>query len=231
MTNEELILQHLEDIKAQITPITKTADKLIELRDDFIPLSNHAFQILIDELQEVEAGFQLEDLFKLIKQGMRSIRNLNFALRQLNNITEFALDIEPLLISSVPQAIKYLDDLEQRGVLRVIKAMMDVRAKVAKAYSPEDIDQIGDGMVGLLGLAKKLSDPQVMTLLEKTIEVFTSIDLKDTKKIGPIGLVSAGFNSEVKEGFGVLIELAKAMGKLKSNGDAISEKPQEISPQ
>jgi hypothetical protein len=95
-----------------------------------------------------------------MKRSLRSVKHLQFCLEQLENIVDFVLTIEPLLKSSVPQLINYLDDLEQKGVLRIIQSTLDVRAKVAASYSPEDVDQIGDGLVALLGLAQKLSNPQ-----------------------------------------------------------------------
>jgi uncharacterized protein YjgD (DUF1641 family) len=232
MTNEELILKRLENIETQIAPLVKTtnnietqiaplintADKLNELREDMIPLGNQAVQLLINELQDIEAGFELEDLFHLVKQMLRSTRSIVFALRQMVGIVEFIKDMEPLLKHSVPQMINYLNDLEQRGVLRIINSMMGVRAKVAAAYSSEDVDQIGDGMVSLLGLAKSLTDPKILTFLQKVVEIPATVDLSVSKKVGPWGLVSAGSNDEVKEGLGVLIELTKALSKLKENG-------------
>jgi len=226
MTNEELILKRLENIETQIGPLIKTADKLNELREDMIPLGNQAVHLLIKELQDIEAGFELDDLFHLIKQLLRSTRSIIFALKQMVGLVEFVKDMEPLLKHAVPQIINYLDDLEQRGVLRITQAMMGVRAKVAAAYSPEDIDQIGDGMVALLGLGKKLTDPRILTFLEKAVEIPAAVDLSASKKVGPWGLVSAGSNDDVKEGLGVLIELTKALGKLKENGGiaAVAEK-------
>jgi uncharacterized protein YjgD (DUF1641 family) len=232
MTNEELILKRLENIETQIAPLVKTtnnietqiaplintADKLNELREDMIPLGNQAVQLLINELQDIEAGFELEDLFHLVKQMLRSTRSIVFALRQMVGIVEFIKDMEPLLKHSVPQMINYLNDLEQRGVLRIINSMMGVRAKVAAAYNSEDVDQIGDGMVSLLGLAKSLTDPKILTFLQKVVEIPATVDLSVSKKVGPWGLVSAGSNDEVKEGLGVLIELTKALSKLKENG-------------
>jgi len=233
MTNEELILKRLEnietqiaplvkttkDIEIQIAPLIKTTDKLNELREDMIPLGNQAVQLLINELQDIEAGFELDDLFHLVKQILRSTRSMIFALKQMVGLVEFIKDMEPLLKHAVPQIINYLDDLERRGVLRIINAMMGVRAKVAAEYSPEDVDKIGDGMVSLLGLAKSFTDPKILTFLQKTVEIPATIDLSASKKIGPWGLLSAGSNDEVKEGLGVLIELTKALSKLKENGD------------
>jgi len=219
MTNEELILAKLENIETQIAPFLKTANSLAELKADIMPLGNTATQLMINELQEIEAGFELDDMLLLLKQLLRSTRNFTFLLRQMNSIIDFVKDLEPLLKSSVPQIIAYLDELEQKGVFRIIKAMMDIRAKVAEAYSPEDIDQIGDGMVAMLGLAKKISSPQAVSFMQKMAEIPLRVDLSSTRKIGPFGLMSAGCNKEVKEGLGVLIELTKAMGKLKDSED------------
>jgi uncharacterized protein YjgD (DUF1641 family) len=218
MTNEELILERLDRIETQLAPLVETASSVRELRDDLIPLSAQAFRLLINELEDIESSFQLEDLLAMIKTVMRSVKTITFSLQQLQNIVDFVTTIEPLLRSSVPQMINYLDDLEQRGVLRMFTAMLDIRAKIASAYTAEDIDKIGDGAVALLGLAQKLSHPQAIAFLEKVAEVPGHVDLSQSKDIGPFGLISAASSKEVKQGLGVMMELTKAMGKLKSNG-------------
>ena len=219
MTNEELILQRLDAIEAKINPIVNQTSKWGELADDLVPLQQQAVNLFIEHLKEVEAGFQLEDLFDLIKQSARSIKNLLYALKSMDNIIEFVNDIEPLLKSAVPKAIEHLDELERKGVFRIIKAMMDVRAKVAAEYDGDDIDQISDGLVAMLRLGKRMSDPGTLAFLEKAAAIPAEVDLDNTKGIGPFGMLSAGFNSEVKEGLGVMIALTKAMGKMKQNGN------------
>ena len=228
MTNEELILERLDRIEAQLAPITQTASGIKELRDDLIPLSGQAFRLMIRELEDVESGFQLEDIMILLKRFLRSVKHITFSLEQLENIVDFVTTIEPLLKSAVPQAINYLDDLEQRGVLRIITSMLDVRAKIAAAYSPEDVDQIGDGAVVALGLAKKLSDPKANEFLEKMAELPSKVDLSGAKPVGPIGMLSALSSKQAREGLGVLMELTKAMGELKNGGNGSSEEPAPI---
>jgi len=217
MTNEERILERLDRIEAQLAPISRTAAGLKELREDLIPLSGQAFRLVIRELEDVEASFQLEDLIALIKQMLRSVRHMIFALKQLQNMVDFITTIEPLLKSAVPQIIHYLDDLEQRGLLRIMQAMLDVRAKIAAAYTPEDIEQIGDGFVALLGLAKKLGDPQAQAFLEKMAELPARVDLEAAKPVGPFGLLGALSSPEARKGLGVMMELTRAMGQLKNS--------------
>lgn len=218
MTTEEQILERLDRIEAQLAPISKSANSLQELREDLIPLSGQAFRLVIRELEDVESGFQLEDLLAMLKRFLRSVKHITFTLDQLENVVDFVTIIEPLLKSAVPQVINYLDDLEQRGVLRIITSMLDVRAKIAEAYSPEDVDQIGDGAVVALGLAKKLSDPKAVEFLEKFASLPSKVDLAGAKPVGPFGMLGALSSKEARQGLGILMELTKAMGGLKNGG-------------
>ena len=59
MTNEELILERLDRIEAQLTPMAQTAGGIGELWDDLTPLSGQAIRLLIRELEDVESSFQL----------------------------------------------------------------------------------------------------------------------------------------------------------------------------
>ncbi|MBI5551912.1 MAG: DUF1641 domain-containing protein [Desulfobacterales bacterium] len=218
MTNDELILQRLDALEAKLDPLIKERQKWRELMDDLIPLQNHAVGLLIEQLQEVEAGFQLEDALDLAKRSMRSVKNFVFAIKAMDNIIDFVNDLEPLLKSAVPKMIEHLDELERKGVFRIIKSTLGIRAKVAAAYDHHDIEKIGDGIVAMLALAKKMADPRTMAFLEKMVAIPGSVDLAQTRKVGPVGLISAGFDPEIKEGLGVMIALTKAMGKIKSNG-------------
>jgi uncharacterized protein YjgD (DUF1641 family) len=228
MTTEEQILKRLDRIEARLAPISQSASGLQELREDLIPLSGQAFRLLTRELEDIESGFQLEDLMAMAKRTLRSVKHITFALEQLENMVDFVTTIEPLLKSAVPQVINYLDDLEQRGVLRIITSMLDVRAKIAEAYNAEDIEEIGDGAVAALGLAKKLSDPKATEFLEKFAELPSKVDLTGAKPVGPFGMLTALSSKEARQGLGVLMELTKAMGSLKNGGHGQSPEPEPI---
>jgi len=219
MTNEELILQRLDRIESQLTPLANSIKSMNDFKEDLTPLANNAVKLLINELEDIESSFQLEDLLEMIKQMFRSVHNITFSLKQLENIIDFVTTLEPLLRSSVPQLISYLDEIEQKGVFRIINATLGVRAKIAEAYSPEDIEEIGDGLVALLGLAKKVTSPQIIAFLESMAEMPAKLDFSASKGIGPFGLLWASSNKEVKEGLGVLMELTKGLGSLKSIGE------------
>lgn len=147
--NEEQVLKRIEGIEQKLGYLVDSTKGLQELKHDLTPIVNDAFKLVMKELGEVEAGFQLEDVFVLVKRLLRSIRNITYLLEQMENIIDLWCTIEPLLHSAVPKIIAFLDELEQKGVFRVYAAMVEVRGKIAKAYPPEDIAVMGDGFVSL----------------------------------------------------------------------------------
>lgn len=223
MDNNAQIMERLDQIEAQLAPLTESYKSMSELKRDMAPLANSAVRLLIHELEDVESGFQLEDFMEMVKEFMRSVRYITWSMRQLKNLVDFLTTLEPLLKSSVPQLINYLDDWEQRGVFRIINATLGVRAKIAEAYTPEDIEKIGDGLVVLLGLAKEITSPQSIAFLQGVAEIPTKLDLKESKEVGPFGAMWALRNKEVKEGIGVMIELTKELGKLRDSAGAEGE--------
>ncbi|MEJ2657152.1 MAG: DUF1641 domain-containing protein [Desulfobacterales bacterium] len=217
MTNEELILERLDRIENRIAPLAESAMSMKEFKDDLFAMSQPVSKRLIKELEDIESAFQLEDLTALTKRMLRSVKHIIYALEQLENIIDFVTTIEPVLRLMVPQFIDYLNGLEQRGVFRIIKATYDIRAKIASAYTAEDIDRIGDGLVALLGITEKISDPQFKKLLERFADIGAGLDLSKSKDVGPFGFFSACSRPESKKGLGVLLELTKAMGDLKTS--------------
>jgi uncharacterized protein YjgD (DUF1641 family) len=216
MTTEQMILDRLDRLEAQIAPLNASAKAIGELREELAPRLNEAVQALIVELADVEADFQLEDLLFLIKKIMRNVKNLNFVLDQMKNLIDFVLTAEPLLKSSVPQAISYLDDLEQRGVFRLLGTSIEVLKKVGDSYSTEDLQQIANGLVRLAGILKKLTAAEALDLLERLADLPSRVNVSDAQAVGPWGMLRGMGDPQVQQGLGVLLELTRGLAVLKA---------------
>jgi len=226
MTNEELILEKLARIEARLDGVARVEQQLqkfaspwesaSDLGRDLSYLTEPAVRRLTEELVEVESGFQLEDLFTMIKRLLPSLKYLSWSLEQMENLIDWWRDMEPLLKLGVPKLIDYLDELEQKGIFRINAAVLEMYGKIATHYDAEDIAAMGDGFVLMHGMIKKLSNPQMIRFLEKLTDVPLEVNLDEVKPAGPLGLMWRLRSQECKEGLGVLVELTKALGKLKA---------------
>jgi uncharacterized protein YjgD (DUF1641 family) len=215
MSKEDLILQRLEEIETKLALVHERAVVSQNFWHDMQPVMNDAFKVMLHELGDIETGFQMEDLFVLLKTSLRSVNNLTYTLNQLETLINLWSTAEPLMKSTVPKAIAYLDELEQKGVFRTYEAMLNLRAKVAQEYGPEQIEEMGDAFVFLIGMLGKLSDPKVRMMIEKASDAFTTMDLDKAEPCGPIGLIRAMSSAEAKQGLAVMVEMTKTLGKLR----------------
>ncbi len=216
MTNEEKILERLERLEEKITPIAESAASIKELRGELAPRVNEAVQALIVGLADVEADFQLEKLIYLCKKVMRNMDNFSFALDMLHSVIDLAVNAEPLLKSTVPQIISFLDDLEQKHVFKMLSIVLDVIKNITNKYTPEEIEQISQGLGKLVDSLANLTDPKAVDMLEKASKIPAAIRLEESKPAGPFSMLMAMNDQDIKQGLGVLLELTKGLSTLKN---------------
>ncbi len=218
MTDEQRILETIEAFRAEVRPLVHTARSMDSLRRDLAPRVEEAVRALILELADVESDFQIEDLLYLIKKSMRNVRNLSKALDQLKGLITFAENAEPLIRQSVPVWIARLDELEQSGVFGLMQSFLGVLEKAAAAYTEEDVRRMGDGLVTLMGLARGLADPRAKALLERLSSVPARVDLDAAGPVGPLALLGALGDPELRRGLGLALELTRALGREPEGG-------------
>ena len=232
MTNEELILEKLARIEARLEGVDRLEQQMAafagpwenvsDLGRDLSLLMDPAVRRLTEEMVEVDSGFQLEDVFELIKKLLPRLKYLSWSLDQLENLIDWWADMEPLLKLAAPKMIDYLDNLEQKGIFRINAAVLDMYGKIATTYDSEDIGAMGDGFVRMHGVIKKLSNPDLIQFLDKIIDIPLALNLEETKPAGPVGLLWRMRSQECRDGLGVLVELTKALGKLKAAPAAVT---------
>jgi uncharacterized protein YjgD (DUF1641 family) len=226
MTTEEMLLDRLARIEEKLAGVDRLEkqmaafagpwETLTDLGRDLNLLMDPAYKKLTESMAEVEIGFQLEDFFALIKRFLLSLKYLTWAMEQLENLVDWWNDMEPLMKVGVPKLIDYLDNLEQKGIFAINTAVLEMYSKIAAHYSPEDIDTIGDGFVQFHEIVRKLANPQLVGFLEKLVDLPLELRLDEVKPVGPWGMTWKMRSPECRRGLGVMLEMTRALGKLKT---------------
>jgi uncharacterized protein YjgD (DUF1641 family) len=175
LTRIEEKLERVAAMEAQLGTFTRSFENLHDLGRDVSLLVGPGVSLLTEELAEVETGFQLEDFFVLLKRLLLNMKNLAWSMEQMENLIDWWHDLEPLLKLAVPHVIDKLDDLEQKGIFRINKAILNMYAKLAAAYTPEDVEVIGDGFVRMHSIVKKFADPVVIQSLEAVVDMYAKL--------------------------------------------------------
>jgi uncharacterized protein YjgD (DUF1641 family) len=168
-------LDRLSAGQEQLSPFLRSYENLSDLGRELSLLMDPGVRLLTEELGEVETAFQMEDVLALFKRLLLSFRHITWSLEQLENLIDWWQDMEPLLKIAVPHLIDKLDDLEQKGIFRINTAILNMYAKIAAAYTPEDVEVIGDGFVRMHGIVKKFADPVVIQSIEAIVDMYAKL--------------------------------------------------------
>ena len=165
--------QKMDALAAQVQALTehvqeqrRRQQEWDELRADLTPVALEAYQVMVDQLNELEPYVQLEDLLFLLKRVARNTRNIEMLLDQVESVTDLAKDVTPILNDAVLMSVQQLDTLERRGYFRLLKEGQYVLDNIVDHFGPEDVRQLGDNAVTILTTVKQMTQPEIMGMMQ-----------------------------------------------------------------
>lgn len=236
MTNEEKILERLDELTAEIREAKQAVRPYVELKQDLEPLINEMVIGAIGKLSGLDRRFNLEDVGDMIGQLLISSKNMTEALKSLNNIMEFKKDFEPYSKELFKELTEQLqntlhgfepDNLQEllrqfivnmgnlADGIKMLGSLMDMKkdaTSLSKLAFNESIEQLEH-------LKQRGTFEALEQVLGMTERVGSKMQQVDFEKIEPIrgvwGMMSAMKRPEVQEGLGILVELSTVMTALK----------------
>lgn len=165
--------QKLDGLAAQVQELTSYAceqrrrqQEWDELRADLTPIALDAYQVVVQQLSELEPYVQLEDLLFLLKRLARNTRNIEMLLDQVESVTDLATDLSPILNDALLTAVHQMDNLERRGYFRLLKEGQYVLDNIVEHFGPEDVRQLGDNAVTILDTVRQMTQPEIMGMMQ-----------------------------------------------------------------
>jgi uncharacterized protein YjgD (DUF1641 family) len=162
-----------------------------ELVRDITPLANQAFELAVEQLEEVQEYIDLDDLLRLFKRVLRNGRNLEKMLDQLEGLADLVETLSPLADDAFGKAVDIMAGLEAKGYFGFARGGVKLMDNIVSSLSEEELSQIGvfssntlDEVkreigrpvdVSYRGLVKQVRDPAVRRGLALTLRVMQVI--------------------------------------------------------
>lgn len=192
MTNEEAILERLTRIEEKLAGVDRVEQQLAAFNRPFENLSDLG-----------------RDLSLLMDPAVRKLTE-----EMVEVEIGFQLEDFFALIKRVLPSLKYLTwSLEQ--LENLVDWWSDMEP-ILKIGVPKLIDQMDLlEQAGLFRLLNKLTSLEMVQFLDQLSQVPMEVRLEEAKPVGPTGLLWKMRSEECRRGLGVMLELTRALGKLK----------------
>ena len=181
-----------------------------ELREDLTPVINDVYAVTVEQLEEIQAYVQLEDVAQLAKRLARNTRTFNELLDQVESVNDFVKDFAPLSADMLEQSILMLNEMEQKGYFGFVRQGQYVMDQIVTSFSEDDVRLLGDNVVLILNTVKALTQPQMMDLVNNLTSGFQEVEGgTDELPTSLFGLMREMRDPEVRRGLAITMQVLK----------------------
>lgn len=200
----------LDYLVDQMQEYWRRQESMEELRNDMMPIVNHAVKLSINELAEIGSDFELEDLLFLLKRALRDTHLLVDLLNRLEGTVELFDDVQEIGNQAFHQAVITLDRLEREGYFAFAQGGWRIFEKIVNEFSEEDVTALGDNIVTIMKTVRNLTQPEIMGLTNQALEaVRVSPDIQGDVTVW--NLLKDLSDPKVRKGIARLLNLLKVL--------------------
>ena len=236
MTNEEKILERLDQLTEEVREAKQAIRPYVELKEELEPLFNEMIITATGKLDGLGRRFELEDVGDMIGQLLISSKNMTEALQALNKFVEFSNDFKPYskdvfkeLTEQLQKSLHGFEPEELQELIRqcvvnmgtiaeslkMLGSLMDMK-KEASTLSKLAFNDSIERLEILKNRGAFEAFEQLLLVTERIGGRMQQVDFEQTRPIrGLWGMMSAMKRPEVQEGLGILVELSTVMTALK----------------
>ncbi len=106
-----------------------------------------------------------------------------------------------------------MDELDRAGYFQFFSETFRVLDNIITSFTIEDIQQLADNVVTILNTIKKLTQPDMLKVMDNAVEVFRNLNVEGVEEYS-IWKVARELNTpELKRGMGFMISFLKNVSK------------------
>ena len=170
------LTQKLDQLSTQVAYLIEQAqiaerarEERQELFDTLMPIASDGMRLVENELEDVQAYLNPQDLIRLMKKAVRNLAVFDSMLDQLSSVNELLGISSQISKEGFDKASEIFGELENKGYFALAQSGARMVDHIVTSFTPEDADQLGDNIVLILNTVKDMTQPEIMTFVRNTL--------------------------------------------------------------
>jgi uncharacterized protein YjgD (DUF1641 family) len=185
-----------------------------ELTHELAPVARDAVDVVSREFQELSQDVTIEDATEFLRTLARSLPKMQGLMLQLDSLSELTSEVTSLAGAGVAKVSDSLAEAERKGYFAFARHGAEMVDEIVTSFSEEDVTALRDNVVLILNTVKELTQPEVMTLLNRTGVSLQSVQ-EDAGAEPPsvFALLRQMRDPQVRRGLGRTLALLRTVGE------------------
>ena len=165
-------LDHLsgqvDELVAEMRRQRESREQWSELTHELAPVARDAMDVASRELQDLSRDVTIDDVSEFARTLAVSLPKLQAMLVQLDSMAELTHEVNSIAGAGVARLSESLADAERKGYFTFARHGAEMVEEVVTSFSEDDVVALRENIVLILNTVKELTQPEVMTLLNRT---------------------------------------------------------------
>lgn len=205
----------LEELTVEMRLQREQREKWQELGHDLAFIGQGAMTSVSRELEGLSSAVTVEDAVSFLRQLALRLPTLEASLTQLESLAELSDELARISGGAMGMLTERLAELQAAGYLDFARSGVGVVDRVVRSFSEDDVDALGDNIVLILETVKEMTQPEVMTMLRRTV---SELPPPPAEPPSLLTLLKDLRTPEVRRGLSRLTSLLRSLGDLAPAG-------------
>jgi uncharacterized protein YjgD (DUF1641 family) len=213
--------QRLDHLTAQVDELVtemrrqrEAREQWSELTHELVPVTRDAMDVASRELADLSRDVSIEDVTEFARTMARSLPKLRAMLVQLDSMAELTHEVNSIAGAGVATLSEALADAERKGYFTFARHGAEMVDEVVTSFTEDDVVALRENLVLILNTVKELTQPEVMTLLNRTgVSLQTIQDDAGEAPPTAFALVRQMRDPQVRRGLNRTLALLRTVGE------------------
>jgi uncharacterized protein YjgD (DUF1641 family) len=208
----DLLTEQVALIADEMRQQRQQRERWADLVSDSAPVVSGAFDMVSRELESLSDDVTVDDAVQLARTLARAAPTMEALLRQMESLSALGEEIVPLASPAMATLTSTLQELDDKGYFAFARGGADIVDKVVTSFTEEDIDALGDNVVLILNTVKEMTQPEVMTLLQRTAMTAQDVDDEFAQAPSTFALLKQIRDPQTRRGLGRVMTMLRTIG-------------------
>lgn len=198
----------------------QSREKWAELVETLQPVTAGAMDMATAELADLSEDVTIDDAKEFLRAFARSLPQLNALITQLDSMSQLVEVLSALSGPAMESATAALQVADDKGYFAFARQGSAIAARIATEFSEEDVAALGDNIVTILNAVKGMTQPEVMTMVQRTALTMQEGESVHTEPPSMFTLVKSLRQPQTRRGLARVLAMLDTVGEEHLPGQA-----------
>jgi uncharacterized protein YjgD (DUF1641 family) len=196
----------------QVAAADAAREQWAELIETLVPVSRGALDVATRELAELEADVTIDDVTRFARTTAKAVPQMEVLVGQLGSFSELAHEVNSISGAGLAKLTDVLQVAEDKGYFMFAREGAAIADRIVTTYTEDDVRALGDNVITIINAVKELTQPEVMSLLNRT--ALTIQEVEDTPMEPPsaFALLKSMRDPQTRRGLARVLSMLHPVG-------------------